>query len=127
MNNKFKSKQISGHGRGRRIGFPTINMVIPDGFLLKEGIYAVRILISERYFIGAMHFGPIPTFGEKEKSLEVFLIDVEWNDLSGLDLDNIEVEVVKYLREIENFPDQEKLKRQISLDVDRVKKVVRWE
>ena len=121
---KFVSRHIKGFGRGKLLGFPTINLVIPDQFDLKEGIYAVRVEIEDRVFKGALHFGPIPTFGLNDNSLEVFLIDTEFDLVLGLDTSRIEVEVVKRLRDVESFNSKDDLVHQIADDVSRVRKVV---
>lgn len=120
---KFSSTQVKGKGRGKLLGFPTINLNIPDDFKLIEGIYAVKVFIEGQEFLGALHFGPIPTFKEEGETLEVFLIDVNPENLpetSGLD---IEIEIIKYLRAVQNFPDQDSLAKQIGEDVLETKKL----
>lgn len=120
---KFSSIQIRGKGRGKLLGFPTINLDIPKDFKLIEGIYAVKVFIKGQEFLGALHFGPIPTFSERDKTLEVFLVDVSPDDLpktSGL---NIEIETIKYLRAVQNFPDQDALAKQIGADVLETRKL----
>lgn len=119
---KFESTHIKGKGRGKPMGFPTINLKIPDNFELKDGIYAVKVTIENKKFIGALHYGPVPTFAEQEKSLEVYLIEVTNEDLVsyGLeDLDDkpIKVGIIKYLREIIKFKLVEDLVKQIKADV----------
>ncbi len=119
---KFSSRQIKGKGRGKLLGFPTINLEIPENFRLIDGIYAVKVFISGQEFIGALHFGPVPTFNELENTLEVFIINISPEQLPDtVDLD-IEIEIIKYLRSIENFPNQEELIKQIGEDVEETKK-----
>ncbi|MEK7177428.1 MAG: riboflavin kinase [Patescibacteria group bacterium] len=125
---KFESTHVSGKGRGKPMGFPTINLKIPDNFELKDGVYAAKITIEKKTFTGALHYGPIPTFSEKEKSLEVYLIGVSNENLIGYGLENfdgktIKVEIVKYLREIKRFRLVEELVRQIEEDVRQIKEL----
>lgn len=125
---KFESVQIKGKGRGKPMGFPTINLKIPEKFELKDGIYAAKIIIDKNTFKGALHFGPTPTFSEVEKSLEVYLIDVLENDLSKYNLSNldgktIKVEILKYLRPVMKFRLVENLVKQIEEDVRLIKKL----
>jgi len=123
MQYKFKSRQVKGKGRGKLLGFPTINMEIPPDFKLPEGIYAVKVFISGQEFIGALHFGPVPTFNEKAQALEVFLINTSAYKLpETINLD-IEVETIKYLRVIRDFPTEQALVEQINKDVEDTKKV----
>ena len=123
---KFESTHIKGKGRGKPMGFPTINLKIPDGFELKDGIYAAKVNIENKKFIGALHYGPVPTFAEQEKSLEVYLIDVTNEDLIGYGMEDLDgkliiIEIIKYLRQIIKFKLVEDLVKQIEKDVEEIK------
>lgn len=120
---KFKSKQIKGKGRGKLLGFPTINLEIPKDFQLEDGIYAVRVFIAGQGFIGAMHFGPIPTFDESQKTLEVFLIDINPDAVPETEKLDIEIEIVQLLREVLSFKNQEDLAKQIGEDVLKTRQI----
>ena len=125
---KFESTHIKGKGRGKPMGFPTINLKIPDNFELKEGIYATKVVIENKTFKGALHYGPVPTFNEQVKSLEVYLIglnDYELTDYGLIDLDGkiIKVEIIKYLRPIIKFEKVEELIKQIEVDVIQIKQI----
>ncbi|MFA5770138.1 MAG: riboflavin kinase [Patescibacteria group bacterium] len=123
---KFESTHIQGKGRGKPMGFPTINLKIPDNFELKNGIYAVKVIIDNKKFKGALHFGPVPTFGELQKSLEVYLINTEqasFELLENLEGKIIKVEIIKFLRDIIKFKLVEDLVRQIGEDVNNIKKI----
>jgi riboflavin kinase/FMN adenylyltransferase len=126
---KFSSTQVKGKGRGKLLGFPTINLDIPDNFQLDDGIYAVKVFVSDeqdpsskKEFKGALHFGPIPTFKEDEKTLEVFLIDTKDSDIPSSK--EFEVETVKYLRPVMSFSNEEDLSNQIGKDVEKTKQIL---
>ncbi len=120
---KFSSKQISGKGRGKLLGFPTINLEIPAGLDLKDGIYAAVVRINGREYKGALHFGPIPTFDEEEKSLEVFLIDapLEFEINGG---EKVDIEIKDFIRDVRNFDSKEELVEQIGKDVKIIEKLL---
>lgn len=120
---RFKSTQIKGKGRGKLLGFPTINLEIPENLELVDGIYAVRVYIDGSSFIGALHYGPIPTFDETGKTIEVFLIDANPDNLPD-QIPELEVEIIKYLRPVMNFKNQEDLTEQIGKDVEETKKLL---
>jgi riboflavin kinase / FMN adenylyltransferase len=120
---KFKSKQVKGKGRGKLLGFPTINLEIPENFDLEDGIYSVKVLIAGQEFIGALHFGPIPTFKESEKTLEVFLIDINPESVPETENLNIEIETKELLRPVLNFKNEQELAKQISEDVTNTKQI----
>lgn len=120
---QFESTVIKGKGRGKPMGFPTINLKVPDNFELKNGIYAVKVIIGKKVFKGALHYGPVPTFGEMQKSLEVYLIDAVNNELEDLKGILIKVEVVKFLRNVIKFKLVEDLVKQIKDDVKEIKSI----
>ena len=125
---KFESTHIKGKGRGKPMGFPTINLKIPDGFELKDGIYAAKVNIEKKVFKGALHYGPVPTFSEEEKSLEVYLIEVTNEDLINYGFENldgklIKIEIIKYLREIIKFKMVKELVKQIEEDVKNIQEL----
>jgi len=120
---KFESIHIKGKGRGKPIGFPTINLKIPNDFELNDGIYAAKVNIENKIFKGALHYGPVPTFNESEKSLEVYLMGLNNNKLENLEEKIIKVEIIKYLRPVIKFKSKEELIRQIKKDVINIKKI----
>lgn len=122
---KFKTRQIKGKGRGKLLGFPTINLEIPKDINLLDGIYAVRVFIGGKPFIGALHSGPIPTFNESEKALEVFLVDADSGHLPEQEIPELEIEIIKYIRPVLNFENQEELAKQIGKDVEETKKILK--
>ncbi|MEK7633266.1 MAG: riboflavin kinase [Patescibacteria group bacterium] len=117
---KFESIHIKGKGRGKPMGFPTINLKIPENFELKDGIYASKVNIGNKVFVGALHYGSVPTFNESEKSLEVYLIGLDNNEFENLDGKMIKIEIVKYLREIIKFNSKKELIKQIEKDVKQI-------
>lgn len=114
---RFTGKVVFGKKRGRVLHFPTINLVVKENFRLGFGIYAVRVKTSLGVFSGALYYGPRETFGEKEPSLEIHLLDFERN-LYGED---VEIEVLAKIRDVRAFPDVKSLKRQIAEDVSAVR------
>lgn len=118
--------QLSGrirHGdkRGRTIGFPTLNLRMPDNLALQAGVYAVRISGLERavddgsggtFCNGVANLGTRPTVGGTEMRFEVHLFDFS-GDVYGR---YIQVEPVKFIRPEQKFDSFEQLKAQIALD-----------
>ena len=122
MKFKFQSRQVKGKGRGKLLGFPTINLEIPHDFKLISGIYAVKVFIKGQEFIGALHFGPVPTFNEIQDTLEVFIIDIGPDQLPETENLDIEIETIKYLRPVKNYQNQDDLIKQIGKDVEDTRK-----
>ena len=125
MTTEFTTAHIKGHGRGKFLGYPTVNLAIPQGFELADGIYAVRVTAGGNTFQGAMHWGSIPTFDQSEKSLEVFLLDVNDQLLSHTDLSTVTVQVVEKIRDVEKFSSLQALTRKIDTDVAAVRRILK--
>jgi riboflavin kinase/FMN adenylyltransferase len=105
---------VHGAGRGRDIGYRTINLAPPEPrkLLPPEGVYAVAVEWDGGQAGGMMHQGPRPTFGESARSLEIHLLDAEV-DLYG---QGVKVSWVKRLRDVKKFPSPEALKQQLDND-----------
>lgn len=114
---RIKTRPIKGKGRGRLLGFPTINLAIPKNFSLKEGIYAAWVTIQNEKYKGALHFGPVPTFNEKEPTLEVYLINRKSSPLPPPISQLIVVEPIKKIREVKKFITVQDLVKQIEKDI----------
>lgn len=121
----YKTKQVKGKGRGKLLGYPTINFEIPQGFNKREGVYAGWVWIEKKRHKGAFHYGPIPTFEENAKSLEVFLIKENTSDFFVSINQLIEIEIIKRIRSIKKFRSLKELSAQIQIDVKKVIAILR--
>ena len=122
MTTHFTTTHIRGKGRGKILGYPTINMKVPVDFDLPDGIYASWVTIGKNRYGGALHWGPIPTFKEEVKSLEVFVLD---GDLEFVDISVVSVDIIKKIRDIMYFPTVDALTAQIASDVRIITRVLR--
>lgn len=117
--------QLSGrirHGQkqGRTIGFPTINMKMPENLAAKKGVYAVCVKgISEHDEIGVANLGSRPTVEGAENRLETHIFDFN-RHLYGK---TACIELVKFLREEKKFESFDALKQQILIDAENARKV----
>jgi len=111
---KYKNLQVvSGVGKGKKIGVPTINLN-PSGVDLAHGIYVCKVVFPGLIFWGVMHFGPRPTFGEEEVTLETYLFDFGTETkVPG----NLELEVFDYIRPVKHFENAELMVKEIENDV----------
>ena len=109
----FTAHVVSGRGRGRDIGAPTINLELGDvPPSLEEGIYACVVDIGGVGREAAMHFGPRPVF-QDTKTCEVHVIDGAPVDVPP----ELLVEVIACLRDVRDFPSTEALMEQIAQDI----------
>jgi riboflavin kinase/FMN adenylyltransferase len=105
---------IEGSGRGRTIGFPTLNLGPPPPrkLLPPEGVYAVRVQTPAGPVGGMMNLGPRPTFGDSATSLEAHLFDIS-GDFYGA---QVRIDFVARLRETRKFASAEQLSKQLAHD-----------
>lgn len=118
----YNTSVIGGAGRGKRLGFPTLNFIVPDNFEHSYGVYCGWVIVNGHEYQAAMHYGPIPTFADKRKSLEAYL-------LSGQHLpeipDKISFRFVAKLRDIEKFSVKDKLVESINSDIIKAKEILK--
>ena len=111
-------KVVKDRGVGRTLGFPTANILYPqDKFSLKKGVYETRVSVDGKEYKGITNYGARPTFDNQTVCTETYL-DGYQGDLYGR---RLQVEFVRYLREITKFDGAEALKAQLQEDVRRIR------
>jgi len=115
-----------GHGaeRGRQLGFPTANLEINSSQALpSDGVYATRAYVAGHTYPSVTNIGTRPTFGEGERTVEVYLLDFE----GALYTQELRLELIERLRAEKRFSNPEELKAQISRDVERARSILEME
>lgn len=116
-------KVIKGKGRGKLLGFPTANLLVPEEKLIPaRGVYAVWAYVSAQKYKGALNIGFNPTFGERELSIEVHLLN--FNSSKDLYGESLHIEFIKYIRPEKKFASIEELKNQIEKDCQLIEKIL---
>lgn len=102
----------SGQHRGRTIGYPTANLIVPHGKALPPGVFAVTVTVAGAVHSGMANVGARPTFAEAAPALEVHLFDF------AADIYDVEVDVrfVTRLRDQRRFAGIDELKAQLAAD-----------
>jgi riboflavin kinase/FMN adenylyltransferase len=101
---QVRGEVVHGDKRGRTLGYPTANIVPPDGFVIPgHGVYACVVHVGDE---------AVPETGRGEL-IEAFLID--WSgDLYGQEL---RIDFLKRLRGERRFPSVDDLVEQMGRDV----------
>jgi riboflavin kinase/FMN adenylyltransferase len=104
---------VTGQQLGRTIGFPTANLELPPAkFLPRYGVYSADVLVNKTVVKGVMNLGCRPTVAGAAPTIEVHLLN--WSgDLYG---QNLQVNLLRFLRPEQKFPNLEALKQQIAKD-----------
>ncbi len=103
-----------GAGRGRQLGYPTINVALPPArkLLPPQGVYAVRAQTHLGQLGGMLNLGPRPTFADYSVMLEAHLFDVD-ADFYGA---RVRIDFVSRLRDTVKFSGVDELRQQIARD-----------
>lgn len=117
-----------GAGRGKGLGFPTMNIQLEHLFPPRFGVYAVRVAVGqvvenenhENWLPGVANWGIRPTFNGKEKVFETHLLQGEAPDYGA----RIKVRLEGYIREEKKFDDAEALVRQIGEDTKTAQRML---
>ncbi len=132
---------VKGRGIGHGLGFPTANVDPENELIPAPGVYAAytRVQNSEfevqgsnsensepkalnsKLFPSAVFIGERKTFKDPDPVIEAYLLDFDGN-LYG---QQIEVCLVKKLRDVQPFPSKETLIAQIAKDVAQIRELVR--
>jgi riboflavin kinase/FMN adenylyltransferase len=106
-----------GDERGRRLGFPTANLVPPEGFATPgHGVYAARATTAdgERH-VAAVNVGVRPMFVTgRGELIEAYLVDFDGDLYDSV----LRIEFLKRLRGEKRFGALDELVEQMGRDVD---------
>jgi len=116
---RLEGQVASGTGTGRRLGFPTLNLVVGEREKLvpADGVYAVRVELDGREHPGLLNIGHRPTFRGERRTVEAHLLDVRLDRPPA----RAAVLFLVRLRPERKFPDPGALARQIAADADRAR------
>lgn len=115
-------KVVTGHGRGRGLGYPTANLQTWPRLLLPgQGIYAGVAEHGGRRYRTALDVGTNPTFGVEPLHVEAFLLDYEGDDLPG---EPLSIEFWERLRDEERYDSVDELVAAIARDVEATEAIV---
>ncbi len=114
---------VSGRGRGRKLGFPTLNMARPAQIIPAEGVYAgfvetagsqAELLEKAERIPAVFSIGQARTFGDEHPLLiEAHLFVTPQGDMAGK---HMAMDFVRHLRQQHKFAGPEELVKQIGKD-----------
>lgn len=111
---------VHGDGRGRKLGFPTANLVTEKEILPRDGVYAVKVKWREAYYDGVINIGRRPTFAGSAPTLEIHLMDFK-GDLYD---ETLRIYFVDRLRDEQRFPSVEALQAAVLSDIAHARQLL---
>ena len=113
-NYSFSGVVIEGNKLGRKIGFPTANLLVSVSKIMPpHGVYKVKVKVDNNFYYGLLHLGPRPVINDFDTSIEVWIKNFN----QEIYYKEITIEVLQFLRKIKNFPNFKKLREQIEKDI----------
>ena len=110
---------VRGKRLGSSIGFPTANVQLHNLTQLPRfGVYAVRVHIDKKTYLGCLNIGINPTVeANLDTKIEIHIIEFEENIYDK----DISFELIEFIRDEKKFGSIVDLTAQIQLDVDKIK------
>lgn len=111
-------KVVHGHQLGRKLGFPTANLLLPPGIAVPRfGVYACRAYVDGKAYPAVTNVGTRPTVSGSGITVEPWILDFE-GDLYGR---QIGLEFYYFLRPEMKFPDLEALQQEIRKNAEQTR------
>lgn len=109
-----------GDGLGRTMGFPTINQFFSKDFIVpKYGVYASKVFFENKWYPSVTNVGIRPTVAKDSMRSETCILDFS-ADLYGK---NVEVCLLKFIRDEKKFNSLEELSAQIEKDIIKARMI----
>ncbi|MDA7543043.1 riboflavin biosynthesis protein RibF [Acidimicrobiia bacterium] len=110
---------VLGKQLGSSIGFPTANVQLHNLTQLPRfGVYAVRVHIDKKTYLGCLNIGINPTVeANLETKIEIHILEFDKNIYDK----DISFELIEFIRDEKKFGSIDDLTAQIQLDVDKIK------
>lgn len=117
---KLSGTVVEGYKNGRKIGFPTANIMPDDDYVTPlEGVYCTYIYIGDFKYKSITSISTHPTINALEKPIiETNVIGFGGNLYGKF----VSVEFISFIRPIKKFLNIEQLKSQLILDEEYAKK-----
>ena len=113
----IQGKIIEGKKLGRELGYPTANLDYSKEIVIpKDGIYETISILKNKKFLSITSIGNNPTFNEKIKTIETYIIDFNKN-IYG---ENLKIIFKDYIRGQIKFENKEDLITQMNKDLKKV-------
>ncbi|MDD4291218.1 MAG: riboflavin biosynthesis protein RibF [Clostridia bacterium] len=109
---RIKGEVCGGRRVGRKLGFPTVNLVGSDKQLPKAGVYGGLVEIDGTVYAVAVNIGAKPTFGDLSESVEGYILGYS-GELYG---QSVTLGLAERIRDVVKFDDFELLKAQLARD-----------
>ncbi len=116
----LRGKVIEGDKLGRRLGFPTVNIIPDKNLCLKKGVYGGFVEYKNYMYKAVINYGFRPTVNGEKLLLEAHILDENLNLYNQY----INIHFIKFIREEKKFFSVDELVNQIKLDIIKAKNIL---
>jgi riboflavin kinase/FMN adenylyltransferase len=128
---RLAGRVISGRGKGKELGFPTLNMEKPYQILPTDGVYAGTVAIgkdlkqvckSNDKLSAAFSLGTAKTYNvDNPLLIESHLLE---SDIKKLEGEWLSMDFIEFIRKQREFETEKKLSEQIAKDCEQAKEIL---
>ncbi|AFV11357.1 riboflavin biosynthesis protein RibF [Thermacetogenium phaeum DSM 12270] len=118
----IRGRVVPGDGRGKKLGYPTANIQVPEQMLVpRSGVYACQALLEGDFYPAVLNIGKHPTFGcSRNPLIEVHLLNFRGNIYGA----KMEIRLFQRLRSEKKFASKQDLINQIRKDVESAVRIL---
>ncbi len=120
---KIVGRVTEGSRIGRGLGYPTANLPVGRDIAAADGVYAAAVEYGGRRYGAMAYLGVKPTFPGGGRVLELHLLDFT-GDLYG---ENLEAELLEFIRPDRKFASPEQLRAQIEKDKEQIIEILKFD
>lgn len=118
----LKGTVARGRGKGASAGMPTANLLVKEGELPPWGVYASLVHVGGQIHLGVTNVGLRPSVdSDSRPTVETYMPDFPCRDLYG---EEIELELVEYLRPTMKMAGLAEVKAQVDRDCARAREIL---
>jgi len=115
----ISGKIVKGHGIGKTMGFPTINLAVPPVKLLpRKGVYSTVARLDGARYEGMAYIGERLTFDDMSLTVEANLFDFS----GAVESEKVILELIEFIRPPEKFDSVGSLTEKIKIDELEIRK-----
>ena len=110
----IKGEVIKGDGIGKKIKYPTAN-IMPNSnskLIPGNGVYVCQVNFDDKNYQGMLNIGKRPTVDGKERRIELHIFNFNSNIYGN----NVKISLVKKIRDEVKFENLDQLKKQLEKD-----------
>ena len=119
LSNKYfiEGKIVEGKKLGRELGYPTANLDFSKEIIIpKDGIYSTISIFEDNSYNSITSIGNNPTFNEKLKTIETYIIDFNKNIYNR----KLKILFLDFIRDQIKFDNEQDLVNQMDKDLKKI-------